>query len=137
MFLGREEKAVSAGTADSVGSIDISKVTGVDVPRVYGTRVDINFVVHHSSTRTWEAPSSGLLAIHGVTFGGEQCKLNNTSITRVSYYNTDSSTIEDSNSSYFPVQKGDVVTVIAKNSRNGFLASLYPLQLIKEVTENE
>ena len=136
-YLGINAKAKSAESADSVGSIDISKVTGFDVPRVYGSRVDLNVIVDRNTTKTWEAPSSGLLAIHGFEYNEEGlCKLNETNIGRVASVD-DNGSISNPNSGYFPVQKDDVFSVKADYRGNRFIASFYPLQLIKEVTENE
>lgn len=129
-YLGINAKAKSAETADSVGSIDISKVTGFDVPRVSGSRVDLNVIVNTNQTKTWAAPASGLLALHGVEHIDNLCKLNDTNITRVAICDENGVT-SNPNTGYFPVQKGDVLTLKSEYSSNRFIASFYPLQLIK------
>ena len=132
MFLGREEKAVSALTADSVGSIDISKVTGVDVPSVYGSRIDVSLSAAKDQTTTWEAPSSGLFVIYSLRYG---CALNGCRIEHIGYSGDDPS---DDDTAYYPIRKGDVVVLNGgSHYANSLNAFIYPLQLIKEVTENE
>ena len=130
-YLGIDAKAKSAETADSVESIDISKVTGFNIPRVYGSRVDINLRLNSNQTKTWTSPASGLLAIHGNEYSGKQCTINGTELISVGSIDRETSSISDSNSGYFPMQKDDVIKIIADYRGNSFKASFYPLQLIK------
>ena len=76
MFLGREEKAVSAGTADSAGSIELANVVGLSVPYISGAYVSFSITSSDKGqTVTWTAPFDGLCVLTKFS-NGEAFKIN-------------------------------------------------------------
>ena len=135
IYLGINAKAKSAVIADSVESIDFSKVVGIDVPSVYGTRIDVSLTAYRDETKTWEAPTSGLFAIYSLSFDGDECTLNGCPI---SFIGDDADDPVDRDTGYFPIQKGDIVVLKgASRHANLLKAFIYPLRFTKEITKNE
>lgn len=63
VFLGREEKAVSAGTADSASSAETVSVTAFKFPVLASPSVEVQL-----KATTWTAPSDGIFLVNSISW---------------------------------------------------------------------
>lgn len=115
MFLGREEKAVSAETADSANSADsvnASGIVGLSMPSISGTYVAVSLTAPRGSSATWTAPSDGLFI---ASSGDTSIEINGFSMPKCFKYIDDT----DTGAAFFPICKGEIVKIYgaSKGSR--------------------
>ena len=141
-YLGINDKAKAAESADKASSVDISGIVGMSLPKLASVPVQIA-LSFNTATKTWEAPSEGFLILanvcgnaSGTINANRYVTLNGVGIPGINGAKSDDNPL--TTCPYFvPVKPADQVKVYSKSAvYGGYLNGWFIPCTYNEETEN-